>query len=308
MSGTISLITPSYRGDLARSALLFESVDRHARAFEKHYVIVHDEDLGLFAPFNRGRRQVMPVSRFLPGWLHAMPSFIRPRGRLYWWSLKAWPIRGWHTQQIVKIQAVATLPEERYCLIDSDNCFFRPFDVAALASPNPVPLYGDPGAVQADRPLHAPWLKAAHRLLGLPEPRFPADDHIGQIIVWDQATIRAMTARIEAVTGRGWVEALCREYEFSEYLIYGAFVTNDARRLAATAPTSRSLCRAYWDGETLDEAGLLALLRGSAPDQVAVCVQSFGATPLAAIRASIRAFEAEAEAAAPAPPQRNAAR
>jgi len=38
-----------------------------------------------------------------------------------------------------------------------------------------------------------------------------------------------MASRIEAVTGLDWVEALCRAHGFSEYMLYGYFVQNEAR-------------------------------------------------------------------------------
>jgi hypothetical protein len=46
---TSGLITPTYRPDLGRCALLCESVDRHVTSFAKHYLIVADDDVRLFA-------------------------------------------------------------------------------------------------------------------------------------------------------------------------------------------------------------------------------------------------------------------
>src|SRR5260221_12195289 len=103
-------------------------------------------------------------------------------------------------------------------MLDSDVVFFRPFDVAAFARPHPAPLFARPGEIAPDAPLHAPWIRSSHKLLGLAEPAFPADDFIGHIIFWDQETVRAMIARIEQVTGIDWIEALCRARDFSEYL------------------------------------------------------------------------------------------
>ena len=37
-----------------------------------------------------------------------------------------------------------------------------------------------------------------------------------------------MASKIEAATGLDWVEALCQTREFSEYMLYGYFVQNDA--------------------------------------------------------------------------------
>ena len=67
-------------------------------------------------------------------------------------------------------------------------------------------------------------------------PPLPASDFIGHIIFWDQQTTRAMASKIEAVTGLDWVEALCRTREFSEYMLYGYFVQNDAGSAASARP------------------------------------------------------------------------
>ena len=71
--------------------------------------------------------------------------------------------------------------------------------------------------------------RPAIELLGLPAPPLPASDFIGHIIFWDQQTTRAMASKIEAVTKLDWIEALCKTREFSEYMLYGYFVQNDAR-------------------------------------------------------------------------------
>ena len=231
---TVGLITLSHRGDLERCALLFESIDRHAASRGCHYVLVDDRDVALFAHFARPDRLILPQSQFLPWWIRPIP-FLRRRRLRYWLTPFGKPVSGWHIQQFVKIEATRRLPEARYCLIDSDVCFFRDFDLAALAEPNPTPFHVHPGGVGANRPRHIQWLGTASRLLATKPQSVPADDYIDQIIIWDQATTRAMTDRIEAVTGRGWVAALCRDRHFSEYMIYGTFVTNTPSVMARHA-------------------------------------------------------------------------
>jgi hypothetical protein len=295
---TVGLITPSHRGDLERFVMLIESMDRHVRRRGRHYVIVHDEDAALFAPYGSEHRLILPASQFLPRALAPIP-LVRWRGRRYWWRFGAMPISGWHAQQIVKIQAVATLPEDRYCLIDSDNFFFRDFDLAEIAAPNPVPAFVNPLAVGGNQLRHIKWIEAAHRLLGIAAPRFPADDFIGQIMVWDQATVQAMIARIAKTTGRDWVAALCREHEFSEYMIYGSFVANNLAMPGRHFSTTQSFCRAHWEGSRLSQNEILRMFLTAPPPEVALCVQSFGETPLSTIRTSLQIFHGfESDAAA----------
>ena len=293
----IALLTPSYRRDLARCELLCESVDRHVRDRGIHYLVVHDEDVPLFAGLAGPARIVLPTSRFVPSTLRPIP-LLRWRGRRYWRVPGGTPVSGWHVQQIVKIQAAVALPAARVCMVDSDNVFFRDVSLGALDAPAPVPLLAQAAAVTRDKPRHVAWCGSASRLLGLPAPELPADDYIDQIIVWDRATVAAMLARIESVTGRGWVRALCRERQFSEYMLYGAFVT---RCGAPTAhrPTGDGLCRAYWDADGLDEDRVLAMMESTPANRVALCVQSFGETPPAVIGRATARFRAARAGTAP---------
>jgi hypothetical protein len=288
--GTVSLITPSYRGDYERSGLLFESVDRYVTSFEKHYVIVHDEDFALFRKFHTGRRVVMRASELLPVWLREIP-LIRWRRRQYWWSFRAKPVSGWHTQQLVKIKAAASLPEDRFCLIDADNIFFRAFDVAAFAPPHAPVLRFDRNGADRHIPTHMVWTQAARRLLGMSQPTFPTDDFIDQIIVWDKQIVQTMISRIEKTVGCEWAEALCREHDFSEYMIYGNFVTGDDELRARTTLLPESFCRTHWNSHVLRSSDIVEMLETSSARQVALCIQSFNTTPLTEIQAGINQFK-----------------
>src|SRR5262249_37438926 len=159
----------------------------------------------------------------LPSWLRPLPRFLRRGGRRYWWSLRSKPVSGWHVQQLLKLAAAARLPGDRFCVLDSDVAFFRPFYLAGYEAPRPLPLPLAPGAGPVDAPLHAAWVRTTHHLLGLPPPTFPADDFIGHVIFWDKRTVQGLLQRIERVAGRDWVEALCRVRDFSEYMLYGYF-------------------------------------------------------------------------------------
>src|ERR1700730_17351330 len=156
----VALITPTYSHDLERCTLLCESVDRHVSAFANHYLIVPDDELAMFAKFDKGRRQVLPVSQLLPSWLKPLPRFIRRKNRRYWGSLRAMPVSGWHVQQFVKIRAASLFPQPRTCMLDSDVVFFRPCDVAPFGRPNPVRLFARPRETAPDGPLHAPWIRS----------------------------------------------------------------------------------------------------------------------------------------------------
>jgi hypothetical protein len=287
----VALLTPTYGRDLELCTLLCESVDRHVTSFSKHYLLVPDSDLPLFAHFESEGREVIPASRFLPHWLRPLPRVIQRKRRQYWWSFRTRPVSGWHVQQYLKIAATISLPYERYCILDSDIVFFRDFDLSQFQVPNPIPLFSLPDEVVAGQPRHSRWVKTSHELLGLPVPALPASDFIGHIIFWDRQTTAAMVSQIEAVTNLHWIEALCRTREFSEYMLYGYFVQNDARFSGAHRLASSTQCVSYWEQLKLSNDELNQLLRRANKDDVAFSVASFSGTPVQTIRAAIKENE-----------------
>lgn len=284
---SVSLLTPSHRRDIARFELLCESVDNYVTNYERHYVIVNDEDFQLFGRFASEKRVIMRGSRFLPRWL--LPIRFSRNGRKVWLSLFSAPVHGWHIQQILKIAGALSFPEQRLCIVDSDNLFFRPFDPRAYAGGERAPLYVDRGSIAAEDPLHAVWTRNCDRLLGQPSTAFPADDFVGNLIVWDKSTVQHMTQAIETAMGTSWQLALCRVRPFSEYLLYGHFTTNSAADLAHHEIVEQTLASAHWDAAGMDRASIEAMISTAAPEQVALCIQSFSDTSVSDIRAALRA-------------------
>jgi uncharacterized protein DUF6492 len=283
----VALLTPTYGRDLELCTLLCESVDRHVTSFSKHYLLVPDCDLPLFAHFASERRVVLPASEFLPQWLRPLPRMIQRKRRQFWWSFRTKPVSGWHVQQLIKIAATISLPCQRYCILDSDIVFFRDFDLARFETPNSIPLLHVPDEVIASQPRHSRWVVTSHQLLGLPVPALPATDFIGHIIFWDKDTVRAMAERIETATNLEWVEALCRTREFSEYMLYGYFVQNDANYAVRHTLTGRTQCVSYWEQPKLNRNELNALLGSAGKNDVAFSIASFSGTPVQTIRDAI---------------------
>ena len=58
MRHRVALLTPSYRGDIERFALLCDSIDRRVSGYCRHYVIVSDSDMTLFARFASDKRVI----------------------------------------------------------------------------------------------------------------------------------------------------------------------------------------------------------------------------------------------------------
>lgn len=283
----VALLTPTYGPDLEICKLLCESVDRHVTSFAKHYLLVPDSDVPLFASLASERRVILPASTFLPEWMRPMPRLIQRKRRRFWWSLRAKPVSGWHVQQLLKIAATIALPHHRFLILDSDVVFFRDFDLSRYGYPNAIPLLIQENMVTAEQPRHSRWHETSHRLLGLDTPPLPGHDFIGHLIFWDQQTARALASRIEATTKLSWIEALCRLREFSEYMLYGYFVQNDAASAARHTAVPVTPCISYWDDPTLSKDELMQLLRSANKQDVAFSIASFSGTPVDAIRAAI---------------------
>jgi hypothetical protein len=283
----VALLTPTYGRDLELCTLLCESVDRHVKSFSKHYLLVPDCDVELFSHLESDRRIILPSSQFLPKWLRPLPRIVQRKRRQYWWSFRTMPVNGWHVQQYLKIAATVSLPNQRYCILDSDVVFFRDFDLSPFEDPNPIPLLTMTNVVTADQARHSRWVGTSHQLLGLPTPPLPASDFIGHIIFWDQQTTRALVSKIEAVTNLHWIEALSQTREFSEYMLYGFFVQNDAASSAVHTAVPTTPCVSYWEQPTLNKDELKQLLQGANKHDVAFSVASFSGTPVETIRAAI---------------------
>lgn len=293
-NNSVALLTPTYGPDLDLCTLLCESVDRHVGSFSKHYLLVPDSDVPLFAHLASERRVILPASQFLPKWLRPLPAIFQRKRRQYWWSLRTWPVSGWHVQQFLKIAATMSLPHQRYCILNSDVVFFRDFDLARFQHPHPIPLLALPEEITAQQINHANWVGTTHRLLGLPTPPLPATDFIDHIIFWDQQTARAMAGRIEEVTGLEWVEALAKIHGFSEFMLYGYFVQNSEQFADRHVPIPHTPCISYWETPTLGKTELNRLLRSANAQDVAFSVASFSGTPVHCIRSAIDDVRADA--------------
>lgn len=282
---SVALLTASYAKDIERFSLLSESIDTWLTGYTRHYVLVNDEDVPLFERFASDKRVVVPASRYLPKWLFALPPALQfISSRRVWLSLLSSPVHGWHIQQILKIAGVLNAAEQRVCILDSDNLFFREFDVGQYAGSEKTPLFITRKGIDADHPLHVLWLRTVDQLLGVKDRSLPADDYVGNALVWDKDTAHAMTGAIKSATGLNWALALCRKKKFSEYLLYGNFVANSPQHLAAHRVTEDSIAVSHWDDTRLDREAIEAMTRAASAEQVALCIQSYSSTSIDDIR------------------------
>jgi hypothetical protein len=302
MSGSplsFAVVTPSYAADHERCRLLCESLDAMADGPYRHYLLVADHDLPLFAPMAGPRRAVIADSAILPAWLRAVRRPLDRAGRHVWISTdirrQVRPMSGWHVQQLRKLAAPSFVDEDVIVMADSDSVFVRPVNAAYFLRDGRVRLYRKPKAIAAANPAdglgrHADWTRHSCSALGLPPPTFPADDFINNVVSWRKDRALEVVRRIEELSGSPLAVALGRVKTFSEYQIYGAYSTQ-ALVDAGHFDSADALSHTYWSGEALTAAKARDFMRGLAPGQIAVCVQSFTGTTTDVMRSLIRTAE-----------------
>ena len=248
----LSLITLSFAGDLENCRLLCETADRFAPAEARHLLAVPKTDMPLFRPMAGGRRTIVAEEEFLPAWLRKLPlpgpAWRRrlglPRRNVYV-SFQGRPVRGWIAQQIMKLTAAAMAETDTVLHLDSDTAFVRPLGMDGLRQDGLVRLARFPGAAQTA--MHAPWHRAASRLLDLPASDYHGADYIDNFVPWRRANVRGLMRRIADIAGREATEVLAGTRDFSEYILYGVYcdrVLGLAR--AGHFAAAQSLCETVW--------------------------------------------------------------
>jgi Family of unknown function (DUF6492) len=279
-SPRFALLTPSYRGDFERCRLLCASVDRFVTSLSTHYLLVDDRDVAMFRALEGPRRRVISERELLPSWLPSWPDPMSRGRRRIWTGPGAlvrgvMPLRGWHIQQLMKLSVPMLIDDEILLYADSDVVFLKPYDLASQISDGRVRLFRKPCGVTTSMANHVAWSRRAATALGLPEPTFPADDYVNNLVSWSNANVRKLHAHIEAVSGRHWISAVTAGRGFSEWIIYGQFVHDVLGASSGHAESASELVKTYWFEHEVDLAALAPGRLAMEGGEVALGVQSF---------------------------------
>ena len=300
---TLAVLTPSYAPDFEAFEALHRSVLRFTDPEVVHVVVVPDDDLPLFETLRSNRLVLSGYSGLLPrsfvstAWFATAVARIPrvPRGaRFIAVNLRRPfpPLRGWLLQQIVKIGMAMRMECDTLLVIDSDVQLIRPVVEATFASPEAVRFYRNPHAITHEMPRHLEWHDTARRMIGVaPDGPPPHPDFIGSLVSWDPRVVRQCAARVEEVARRPWQTAVSREWEFSEYVLYGEYLGEFGTPRQLSFPADRTLCHSHWDPHPLDLDGARRFIESLQPDDVAMHVQSNSRTPpeiLEYIRRAVR--------------------
>jgi hypothetical protein len=277
---SVAFVTVSYGPDRERCELLCRSLDELAPSSE-HLIIVDRADLPQFHDMESGRRRVVTTEGLLPG--HVVRVATRRlglRSNLFLHAGK--PIRGWLIQQLAKLASSREVDCDVIVHADSDVALLRPFDPRSLVDEDGrVRLYRAPDMIDESLPDHVRWHRSAENLLGLATSPLPLPDYITSLVPWRRANAIALLDFLDSHR-RSWMRAIAGAWNFSEYMLYGRFVSNVLGEVrAGQFVSSTSLCRDYWGPEALSHEQIEELLDSVADDQFGVSITAKAGMPAA---------------------------
>jgi hypothetical protein len=97
--------------------------------------------------------------------------------------------------------------------------------------------------------------------------------------------VRRMLARVEEVTGRGWLVAVGKALHFSECMLYGVYA-DEVEQAKGLVATGNSRCHTYWGSDPLTAEGAAEMLSLAGPGDVAYMISAKSHTPLDVRRAA----------------------
>jgi hypothetical protein len=276
---SVAFVTVSYGPDRDRCEFLCRSLDELVPPSSEHLIIVDRADLAQFGELESGRRRIVATEDLLPG--HVVRVATRRlglRSNLFLHAGK--PIRGWLIQQLAKLASCREIHCDVIVHADSDVALLRPFDFRSLVDDDgQVRLYQAPGMIDENLPDHVRWHRSAEQLLGLATSPLPLPDYITSLVPWRRDNAVALLDFLDA-RRRSWMRAIAGAWDFSEYILYGRFVSSvlgETRAHQFVSPTS--LCRDYWGPGALGREQIEELLDSVADDQYAVSITAKAGMP-----------------------------
>jgi hypothetical protein len=262
-----ALVTPSYEPDFEQCRLLCETIDQYVEGDYHHYLIVEAHDRALFSSLRSPRRSLHIVESVLPRWLRRLPAAKR-----WWFSLKTPPVRNWIAQQIVKLSTAEFLDEDAFVFFDSDVALIRKLVLSDFERDGKLRLFRVPN--EGRLPKHLLWQKSAGALLGLPKIPYYGATYIGHPVTWRRDVLLKLHHQIEAVSGRHWVEEICRHWQISEYIIYGLFADHCLGQESGHFHEEVHLSHNSWDYALIDDKDVQKFCATIRPEHLAVMVSA----------------------------------
>lgn len=262
LTASVVFVTPSYRLDRERCALLNRSLDACATSFE-HWIIVDRGDLPLFRSLKSNRTNVVAKEDVLPVWVHRVDTLKLGLRSNVWLQARGRPIRGWLLQQLVKLAVAKSLSADVIVHADSDVVFVRPFSADAVVNGDGrVRLFERPDYVDEALPNHIRWHRAAEKLIGVGPDAVPMPDYISTLVPWKRQNALALLDHVEKTTGRHWLRAIAAAWDVSEFVLYGRFVRDILGASGGQFASPSPMCMDYYKRVPLTVPELTTFLDG----------------------------------------------
>lgn len=244
---SLTLLTPSFAGDLPQLQLMRESMAVLGIEIE-HVVVAHTEDIAeLRAALGKQRDlHVVPTSEVLdPRWERVRRSSRRRVFRAARDRLGRETLSGWWSQQVVKLGVGRALGLDRWLCLDSDVVFLRPLQAADVHCADDGRLdlqeWKGFGVGQRVRDRH----EEAGAFLGLSSTQLSQATYVGAPVPMHGDVVDRLLTRLDP---RGDWQSSFVANGLTEYPLYGLW----ARHLDPgedVVPVDRRLCVHVYDPE-----------------------------------------------------------
>jgi hypothetical protein len=263
------LVTPSYLPDLQRCELMLQSAEKHVSGMAAHYLIVDQTDMPYFGHLRSRHVTLVAKEELLPGWIKKAPWTSK-----WWISARTMPVRGWILQQVIKLAVAEHIDADAYCYADSDIAFIRSFDAHTLWQGDRLRFQRETrrGEMLESR-RYKNWYGMAARYCNLPDQSAIKGAYIAQLNTMGRTAMLLLMRHLELVEGRSWMEVLLGTWDFSEYILYGAFVEHVLGYQGHFIPP-KLLCHSSWYHDITHLKDLPAFMDLIDDDHVAIHIQS----------------------------------
>ena len=285
MTGSVTLVTPSYANDIERFTLQRESIERCGIDLP-HCALVNHEDLALFQkiPFQRNLRILSTRDLLSPRFEARRLGYGKPRRQLAHWRGRP-GIHGWYIQQLLKLAAPKIVETEGIICLDSDTLFVdRVTSQDFFAPDGRLHLYETDDDVDCEM---GNWYIRSLDFLGVSLRSRPILRTTHSPVPMHRQVVLDMQAYIEKKYGVFWMEAMESAHGIMEYSTYGAYARYLDKFQHTVPARPDSLCLYYWFSEDMNSlfTDLVDRVRTSRPK--AVLINSSHGRPVSDYRALI---------------------
>jgi Family of unknown function (DUF6492) len=281
-----ALITPTYAPDRQILDISCEQVDRFCEGEIDHYIIPSRSDKMLFQHLQGRHRHIVCIEELFDVSVRRLAFQVR--GHEFFIVQNRIPVRGWVMQQVVKLCAPRITDADILLYLDSDVLPVRPFSSLHFVIDGKVRFQRHPGRANVGR--HLKWHRTAGRLFGLDEKDYYGADYIENIVAWRRDTCLELQQFLEERWATSWPRLLLRQFNISEYILYGLFVDEvlggDHERHAATRT---EWCLSSWDFDTTSDL-VKKMAISLRDDHIAVNLQSNLGLPVQAYKELLAAI------------------